>query len=63
MGKGTAAKGSQHGKLSSFHTVEQLLHAGRERRTSAAAIDRPTLMFRAGPGSPAQGSEAPLLLK
>jgi hypothetical protein len=53
--KGIAAKGSQHGKLSSFHIVEQLLHAGRERHAPAAAIGGPALMFRAGSGSPAQG--------
>ena len=32
------AKGSRHGKLSSFHPVEQRLHAGRERHAAAAAI-------------------------
>jgi hypothetical protein len=43
------AKGSRHGKLSSFHPVEQRLHAGGERHAAAAAIDGPALMFRGNP--------------
>jgi hypothetical protein len=39
-------KGSRHGKLSSFHTGEQLLHAGGERYVPAAAIAWHPLMFR-----------------
>jgi hypothetical protein len=53
--KGIAAKGLQHGKLSSFHIVEQLLHAGRERHAPVAAIGGPALMFQAEPGPPPQG--------
>ncbi|MEH2559129.1 hypothetical protein V1286_006658 [Bradyrhizobium algeriense] len=41
--KGIAAKGLQHGKLSSFHIVEQLLRAGRERHAPVAAIGGPAL--------------------
>jgi len=39
------AKGSRHGKLSSFHPVEQRLHAGGERHSAAAAIAGHALMF------------------
>src|SRR5215216_577377 len=43
------AKGSRHGKLSSFHLVEQRLHAGGERHAAAAAIGGPALIFRGNP--------------
>src|SRR6266545_985601 len=43
------AKGSRHGKLSSFHPVEQRLHAGGERHAVAAAIAGPALIFRGNP--------------
>jgi hypothetical protein len=46
------AKGSRHGKLSSFHPVEQRLHAGGERHAAAAAIGGPALMFRGNPVRP-----------
>jgi hypothetical protein len=39
-------KGSRHGKLSAFHTGEQLLHAGGERYVPAAATAWHPLMFR-----------------
>jgi hypothetical protein len=38
------AKGSRHGKLSSFRLVEQRLHAGGERHAAAAAIGGPALI-------------------
>jgi hypothetical protein len=53
--KGIAAKGLQHGKLSSFHIVEQLLHAGRERHAPVADIGGPALTF-GGTGSSAQAA-------
>jgi hypothetical protein len=49
-------KESRHGKFSSLRPVEQLLHAGRERHASVAAIGGSTLMFRAEPGTPPQGA-------
>jgi hypothetical protein len=54
-GKGIAAKESRHGKLSSLHPVEQLLHADCERHAPAAAIGGPALMFRAGPARQHKG--------
>jgi hypothetical protein len=57
-------KGSRHGKLSSFHTGEQLLHAGGEHHAPATAIDGPTLMFRIRLAAKRTADiRAPLLLK
>jgi hypothetical protein len=38
-------KGSQHGKLSSFRPVDQLLHAGSEHHAAAAAVGGFPLIF------------------
>ena len=40
-------KGLRHGKFSSFHIVEQLLHAGGQRHAPAVAIAGRALMSRA----------------